>query len=585
MKTCNKCNQEKMIAEFNKNLAFKDGLNGTCKDCMKVLRRIKVENGPKIEKIDKVCSRCFILKPIGDFPRDKYQVDGYNGCCKECTRDKNKKATIKRKESGKVYTRILTDDQKARKAEYSKKYHAENKEKLNAYSKKYRSENVTHRSDESKEKNKAYQNELYRSDPDYRSKILMKASERRKANPDMGSRQYHENKEYYKEKHNEWVKNHPVKAGDITNKAKKIRREKIRNGPERCNLTIMQAKYKQQDGKCFYCNQNIDFPSEKEHIVPLAKGGDDRQSNVVISCRDCNCKKHEYILHEEWNPSSISVVPSYSYIQELLLLLMNDLNDIGIECRISQRNKLLFDGSDFIIEAISLFWDTDRFKMKQIILMENTLYVYEDELLRNRKAIINTIKHVLGKSDTTYARKCSIKHDYDYGLSRQFLEDNHLHGFSSTNSYRIGLVDEHDNLVALLMAGKNGMTKGLKEHEYEISRICVMGNVPGGVSKLFSAFVEKYNPTKIITYSDPVKRAGSVYESLGFKISSTPVPLIIYANNGERIGSRAITNRIENGTMLFVDKEIGEYRNAKSNGYYRVFYPGIVKYTWTSKEL
>lgn len=42
--------------------------------------------------------------------------------------------------------------------------------------------------------------------------------------------------------------------------------------------------------KCFYCGKK-DTPLEKEHIVPKAKGGTNRVSNLTISCRECNIEK------------------------------------------------------------------------------------------------------------------------------------------------------------------------------------------------------------------------------------------------------------------------------------------------------
>ena len=42
--------------------------------------------------------------------------------------------------------------------------------------------------------------------------------------------------------------------------------------------------------KCFYCSTK-NVPLEKEHILPKAKGGTDRASNLTVSCRDCNIKK------------------------------------------------------------------------------------------------------------------------------------------------------------------------------------------------------------------------------------------------------------------------------------------------------
>ena len=42
--------------------------------------------------------------------------------------------------------------------------------------------------------------------------------------------------------------------------------------------------------KCFYCGAK-NVPLEKEHILPKAKGGTNRASNLTIACRSCNEKK------------------------------------------------------------------------------------------------------------------------------------------------------------------------------------------------------------------------------------------------------------------------------------------------------
>lgn len=42
--------------------------------------------------------------------------------------------------------------------------------------------------------------------------------------------------------------------------------------------------------KCYYCGAK-NVPLEKEHILPKAKGGTNRVSNLTISCRECNIEK------------------------------------------------------------------------------------------------------------------------------------------------------------------------------------------------------------------------------------------------------------------------------------------------------
>ena len=54
--------------------------------------------------------------------------------------------------------------------------------------------------------------------------------------------------------------------------------------------------------KCVYCNQK-DVPLEIEHIIPKAKGGSSRASNLTISCRKCNLEKGALTAEEFGYPN------------------------------------------------------------------------------------------------------------------------------------------------------------------------------------------------------------------------------------------------------------------------------------------
>lgn len=48
---------------------------------------------------------------------------------------------------------------------------------------------------------------------------------------------------------------------------------------------------KAQDKRCFYCDCACESSYHVDHIVPLAKGGEHRESNLVIACAPCNLAK------------------------------------------------------------------------------------------------------------------------------------------------------------------------------------------------------------------------------------------------------------------------------------------------------
>ena len=58
-----------------------------------------------------------------------------------------------------------------------------------------------------------------------------------------------------------------------------VRKKKVRN-----SLAL-------RDGyKCHYCgNKTIDL--EIDHVIPLSKGGSNKQGNLVLACQKCNREK------------------------------------------------------------------------------------------------------------------------------------------------------------------------------------------------------------------------------------------------------------------------------------------------------
>ena len=50
---------------------------------------------------------------------------------------------------------------------------------------------------------------------------------------------------------------------------------------------IVEAKGKRRLGSCVYCGRESSKIT-RDHIVPRAKGGSDRLSNIVLACRLCN---------------------------------------------------------------------------------------------------------------------------------------------------------------------------------------------------------------------------------------------------------------------------------------------------------
>lgn len=60
--------------------------------------------------------------------------------------------------------------------------------------------------------------------------------------------------------------------------------------------------FKRDSFRCQYCGKSADDPSvrlEVDHIIPVAKGGDNSIMNLITSCRDCNRGKGARELSDE----------------------------------------------------------------------------------------------------------------------------------------------------------------------------------------------------------------------------------------------------------------------------------------------
>lgn len=50
--------------------------------------------------------------------------------------------------------------------------------------------------------------------------------------------------------------------------------------------------YKEQRGRCAYCRVALNHKFHRDHIVPLCLGGSNASSNIQLTCRGCNQRKH-----------------------------------------------------------------------------------------------------------------------------------------------------------------------------------------------------------------------------------------------------------------------------------------------------
>lgn len=171
-------------------------------------------------------------------------------------------------------------------------------------------------------------------------------------------------------------------------------------------------------------------------------------------------------------------------------------------------------------EFNGLYWHSEIFKDKYYHLNKSKecqkvgislTHIWEDDWIYKKDIIKSIILNKISKTgNRIFARKCEIREVNDISIVRDFLNKNHIQGYSNSTT-KLGLY-YNDSLVSLMIFGK-------KRKNTELIRFCnkLNYNVIGGSSKLFKYYVDNYKSGMIESYSDSSIFDGGMYERLGFK--------------------------------------------------------------------
>jgi hypothetical protein len=217
----------------------------------------------------------------------------------------------------------------------------------------------------------------------------------------------------------------------------------------------------------------------------------------------------------------------------------NEINEyiksLGFETLMN--NKKLLQGVEIDIyvpscnvgfEYNGLFWHSEKMGKgkdyhigKQNLAKEKGLklyHIFSDEWLNNENIVKNRIKHLLGVSrGGIYARKCVIR-EITPKEKNDYLNKTHIQG-EDKSKYKIGAYYD-DVLVGVMTftSLRKSLGSNHQDGTYELIRFC-SNNVVGLASRLLKFFVKKYEPNKIISYSDKrwsVNGEDNLYTKIGF---------------------------------------------------------------------
>jgi hypothetical protein len=260
--------------------------------------------------------------------------------------------------------------------------------------------------------------------------------------------------------------------------------------------------------------------------------------------------------------------------------------DFGFEIDIFIPNKKL------AIEFNGLYWHSEiggkknkYYHLNKTKECENNnihlIHIFEDEWMYKKEIVKNRLRHILKLNfDKIYARNCEVK-EIDYKESSVFLEKNHLQG-KDNSKIRLGLFHGGE-LVSIMTFGKNRFSKN--KIGFEIYRYCSNKNIIGGASKLFSYFIKKYNPKKVISYSDRrFSTTDSFYKKLGFSLSGQTNPGYFYFKPGyyKRYYRFNFRKNLLNKKLENFKTNLTEWQNMQLNGYDRIWDCGNLKYEWNT---
>jgi len=292
-----------------------------------------------------------------------------------------------------------------------------------------------------------------------------------------------------------------------------------------------------------------------KQLYPLVNFVDVRKTDVSIKCDVCcntfeinkqllyERNKRNYVLCTTCNPIGMSNRSNYE------LELSSFLTENNIEHQVSKKLPSGKEIDIYIpsiklgIEINGLYWHNELFvdsfyhlnktleSKKQDV---NLIHIFEDEWLYKKEIVLSIIKNRLSLNDNIiYARKCNIK-EIPTELCKKFMDDNHIQG-NVNSKIKLGLFF-NEELVSVMSFSKGRVIMGGKEDEWELNRFSskLNCNVVGAAGKLLKFFIEKYQPKKIISYSDVRLFDGGMYEKIGFEYKSQSKPNYWYVIQNKR---------------------------------------------------
>ena len=217
------------------------------------------------------------------------------------------------------------------------------------------------------------------------------------------------------------------------------------------------------------------------------------------------------------------------------------------------------------------------------------IQIFEDEWLEHKEIVLSKIKHLLKENvdlPKVFARKCVIK-EIDKNMSKDFLEKNHIQGFSASTVYLGGFYN--NELVGVMTFKKENKEENNRNWELtrfatDINKHCI-----GIGGKIFSYFIQNYDPDYIKSFADrrwTLDKDNNLYTKLGFKLDNILKPDYRYFCQKEYGFQRVHKFNFRKHTLLKrysdcgLTEDMTEYEMTQKLGVYRIWDCVLFKYVW-----
>lgn len=367
--------------------------------------------------------------------------------------------------------------------------------------------------------------------------------------------------------------------------------DQVRKQAEKTNLERYGCKDKvTADLITKHSRKYMEVWSSKEASIEYLKSFPERPTvNDLMLMLNCTIN-NVYLWVEKFNLGAYIKIQKSSYEQEIISFIQ----ELGFE--VIRNDRKVLNGNeldiyipkkDVAIEINGNFWHSDKYLPKTYHYRKSKaceekgirlihVYQYQWDNPIKREILKSIIRNALGiNTRKIYARKCELRELKKEDV-KEFSEQNSLHGHRNASIY-LGLFYE-DELIEIMSFGKAFFSRD-PSIDYECIRSITKLNtsVVGGMNKLFTYFIAKYSPKKILYYVDYNTHIGNSMERLGFKfISYSRYGTINIANSREvceKYGQ--VFNRKPN-----INKEIQEY--CKAGKILTIYDAGVKKYIWNA---